>query len=299
MTERFPIYYETAGNPADPCIIMIMGLSGQLINWSPELIQGLAKNGYYVVIFDNRDCGLSKHYDELYTPNPAEAYAAAQLGTVFHPPYTLKDMADDVLLLMDELKIAKAHILGISMGGIIAQYVALNYPKRALSMTCIASTSSDPSLPPAHPEVLAFFFSPHREEENLSSYIDSKIALHQLYYHPDHFNQERSTAFLKKSYERSHKSSGFQRQVLAMVAEGPRTDRLKQLQIPALIIHGTYDKVFPVEHGQHLAQILPNSHLEIIDKMGHGLPDVLNNRIIDMCCTFYKGLALDESITNR
>jgi len=128
--------YELYGNPDNPCLILITGIGGQLIDWPEIFINGLVKNGFYVLTFDNRDSGLSRSYDG---------------------PYTLEDMAQDVVILMDDLHIKKAHIFGGSMGGIIAQYVAINFPDRVLRLICMATTSGESTLPPAKPEVLAYF----------------------------------------------------------------------------------------------------------------------------------------------
>lgn len=288
MNKSFPICYETFGHPNNPCIILIMGISGQLIHWPIELTQGLADNGFYVVTLDNRDAGLSHYYDHLETPNFNEVIVAKQQGKNFHPPYTLEDMASDVIGLMNELRIEKAHIAGISMGGIISQIIALEYPKRVLSLTCIASTSSDPHLPPARPEVLEFFFSPQKQVENLESWVNNKIQLYKIYNHPDYIDEDKVRALYVKTYHRAHNPSGFKRQLLAMICAQPRVEKLKQLQIASLIIHGDHDPVFPIEHGKQLAQILPNAHLEIIEKMGHGLPEPLCAKIVDICCRFYR-----------
>ena len=239
MNKSFPICYETFGNAHDPCIILIAGIGGQLVDWSSILINGLANKGFFVVVFDNRDAGLSRHYDELGVPNFSEAIATIQQGQLFHPPYTLEDMAADVIALMDELHIEKAHIVGGSMGGIIAQYVALNYTNRVLSLTCIATTSGDSKLPPAKKEVLDFFTSSmNPENQSLESAVNKKLQLFKIYNHPDYFDE--------------------------------------------------YDPVFSVEHGKQLAESIPGSHLEVIKKMGHGLPDYFAYKIVDLIVSYIK-----------
>ena len=209
MNKSFPICYETFGNAHDPCIILISGIGGQLVDWSSILINGLANKGFFVVVFDNRDAGLSRHYDELGVPNFSEAIATIQQGQLFHPPYTLEDMAADVIALMDELHIEKAHIVGGSMGGIIAQYVALNYTNRVLSLTCIATTSGDSKLPPAKKEVLDFFTSSmNPENQSLESAVNKKLQLFKIYNHPDYFDEEKTRTQLISAFNRAHDSDG-------------------------------------------------------------------------------------------
>lgn len=286
MSKSFPLYYETCGNPGNPCIVLITGIGGQLTDWPLLLTQGLADNGFYVVTFDNRDSGLSRHYDELGMPNLGEAMAAAQEGKSFKPPYSLEDMAGDVIALMDELHIEKAHILGVSMGGIIAQYVALNHGNRVNSLICIATTSGDPGLPPAKKEVLeSFASSMNAESQSMESSINNKLRLFRIYNHPDSFDEDKIRNELINSYKRANYPAGFKRLVLAMICAKPRTDKLKKLRVPCLVIHGDYDPVFSVEHGKQLAEIIPGSHLEIIEKMGHGIPDFACNKIVALIVT--------------
>src|SRR3990167_2208709 len=286
---KFSLYYETLGDSRNPCVILITGIGGQLINWPPILSQGLAEKGFYLVMFDNRDAGLSRHYDELGVPNFNDAIAAQQQGKPFNPPYTLEDMAADVIALMDELHIEKAHIVGGSMGGIIAQYVALNYTNRVLSLTCIATTSGDSKLPPAKKEVLDFFTSSmNPENQSLESAVNKKLQLFKIYNHPDYFDEEKTRTQLISAFNRAHDSDGFKRLLLAMICAQPRTEQLKNLNIPCLVIHGDYDPVFSVEHGKQLAESIPGSHLEVIKKMGHGLPDYFAYKIVNLIVSFVK-----------
>ncbi len=289
MNKTFPIYYETFGNAHDPCIILITGIGGQLIDWSPILTNGLADKGFFVVIFDNRDSGLSHHYNELGVPNFNEAITSIQQGQLFKPPYTLEDMAADVIALMDELQIKKAHIAGGSMGGIIAQYVALNYTRRVLSLICIATTSGDPRLPPAKKEILDFFASSmNSEEQSLESAVNKKLKLFKIYNHPDYFDEEKIETQLVAAFTRAHDSNGFKRLLLAMICAKSRTEPLKNLNVPCLIIHGDYDPVFSIEHGKQLSQSISDSHLEIIENLGHGLPDYFAYKIVNLIANFVK-----------
>lgn len=269
---KHSIYYETFGNPKHPCLILISGLNGQLINWLDELITKFVSLGLYIIIFDNRDVGLSSYYDHLPSQSLAEALAIKQRGGIFTPPYTLKDMSEDIINLMDGLNIPKAHLVGISMGGMIAQILALEHPERALSLTCIATTSGDPHLPSAKPEVLKYFFLPKKPVTTINEYIDDMMELYKIYHHPEHQDEAKAREQYIQSYERAYHPEGFKRQLLAMLAAKPRGEQLKKLQIPSLIFHGDRDPVFPLEHGKYLADCLPNSYLSIVEKLGHGLP---------------------------
>lgn len=288
MTKSFPICYETFGDPNNPCIILIMGLGGQLITWPSTLTQGLVEKGFYVITFDNRDAGLSRHYDELGVPDFNELMIAKQQGKTINPPYTLEDMAADVITLMNELHISKSHIAGMSMGGIIAQYVALNYSDRVLSLTCIATTTNDPHLPPATPEILEYFVTAanNTQTSSFESLVDNKIKIFKIYDHPDYFDEEKAREYVKISLKRANDPNGFKRLLFAMISTKPTTDKLKQLKIPCLIIHGDYDPVFSLAHGKELAALITGSRLEVIEKMGHGLPDIFCKKIVDLMTNF-------------
>lgn len=287
MNSSFPIYYETLGNPENPCLLLINGLGGQLINWPLAFTEGLVNQGFYVITFDNRDTGLSRYYDEYGIPDIHAAITTLQQGKDFKPPYTLKDMASDAIALLDKLHIKKAHLVGISMGGIISQIVALEYPERILSLTCIASTSNDSTLPPAKQEVRDYLFAPQKQEDNVEVYVENRMKLHKIYLHPDHVDEEKDRAFYTRLYHRAYHPAGFKRQLLAMICTGSLAEKLKQITIASLIIHGDYDPAFPIEHGKQLATLLPKARLEIIEKMGHGLPECLCEKIVKLMSHFY------------
>ena len=288
MSEKFPIHYETIGNPNKPCIILTMGIGGQLIHWPEKFIKGLSEKGFFVVIYDNRDAGLSKHYDHLKTPEVNEAIALKMAGRPVLLPYLLDDMAGDVIALMNQLNVEKAHMLGISMGGIIAQLTAIHYPERVLSLTCIATTSGDENLPPAKPEVNVFFSTPKRKSGNIDDYVNDKLMLYKIYNHPDFFDEQIIRALHIRAYHRDHNAVGFKRQLLAMLAAGSRVEKLKKLKMPSLIVHGEYDPAFSVEHGRDLADCIVNSELVILEKLGHGLPEQLSVQICQSICDFIK-----------
>lgn len=276
------ICYKTFGIPSNPVIILMMGIGGQLIQWPDQITQGLAHQGFYVITFDNRDSGLSCYYDHLFTPDLIKAILAKKLGKPFHPPYTLNDMAHDVVVLMDKLSIPKAHIVGLSMGGMIGQIIALEYQERVLSLTCIASTSGDAHLPPSKPKVLQFFLTRHSPAENLDSYVKTMIDVNKIYNHPDDFNEKYARDLYTRSYQRAFHPEGFKRQLLAVLFAAPRGEQLRQLKLKSLVIHGDYDPVFPLEHGKQLAQCLHTTAFTVIEKMGHALPERVHKTIVEL-----------------
>jgi pimeloyl-ACP methyl ester carboxylesterase len=270
--QNISICYETHGDAANPCVLLVMGITGQLISWPNELIRGLADAGFYVVTFDNRDVGLSTYYDDLETPDLADVMQKQQKGELIDPPYKLNDMAKDILVLMDGLQVKQAHVVGVSMGGQIAQILAIEHPERLLSLTLISTSSGDPGLPPPKPEVLDFFFKPKESNTDLDSSIMQHVQQYKIYNHPDDFDLNEIKAMHEKSYQRAYHPMGNQRQLLAMIFAEPRGEKLRSVLVPSLIIHGDYDPVAPMEHGEHLAKLLPNSKTLAIEKMGHGLP---------------------------
>lgn len=299
MKSKFPICYETHGKPDNPCIILITGIGGQLIQWSQSFIDGLVKNNLYLVTFDNRDSGLSKYYDDLGAPDLAEAIQTKQAGKIFKPPYTFNDMANDIVLLMDELSVQKAHVLGSSMGGMIAQILAINHPERMLSLILIATSSGDPHLPPPAPKVQQFMAASFSiKKEGLSSWSEDKIELFKIY-DPFFFNKEKTKKLSEKLYERIGSPDGFKRQLLAYLSEEPRGERLRKVSVSSLIVHGTQDPAFPIEHGTYLHEVLTESRLEFIEKMGHLVSDELCPAIVDIICDFIEKNSLTDIMNSK
>jgi pimeloyl-ACP methyl ester carboxylesterase len=282
----FPLYYETHGNPNHPCIVLITGIGAQLLQWPTPWIEALVNQKFYVLTFDNRDSGLSKQYDHLGTPGLLTAMFAKLRCKFSKAWYTLEDMAEDVRMLLNHLSIDKAHVLGISMGGMIAQVFALQYPHLLLSLILMGTTSGDPHLPSAKAEIRRFFsISSYTKEEDLKSYVESRTRLFQLY-NPYFFNEEKTRILLRKTYKRAYKPNGLKRQLMAVLCAPPRGERLTHLQVKSLIIHGRVDPVFLIDHATYLAQCIPQSQLEIIDKMGHLIPDELCEQLAQKIAQF-------------
>ena len=267
------LYYEDNG-PADaPVILLVMGLGTQMIAWPDAFIAGLAKSGFRVIHYDNRDIGLSTRLDGAAAPNLIWAMVAARFGLPLKVAYTLNDMAADGVALLDALGIAKAHVVGASMGGMIAQLIAVNYPDRVLSLTSVMSTSGRPGLPgpdaalrkrlmakrspnPGRDEAVAF----GAEGLQAISYTDAMRE-------PDAFE-----AMAARAFDRSYNPMGMKRQLLAIIADGSRVKRLKKIKAPTLVIHGAADPLVPLAGSEDIARNVPGAKLKIIDEMAHDLP---------------------------
>jgi pimeloyl-ACP methyl ester carboxylesterase len=246
-----------------------MGLATQMIGWPEPFCRMLADAGHYVVRFDNRDVGQSTRMKRLYVPDVEGLMAETAAGRQVWVPYTLLDMADDTIGLMDALKIDRAHICGLSMGGMIAQVMALEYPARLLSLTSMMSTTGEPDLPPATEEALAAMMSSPPAKR--AAYIDHMAEIHRTFAGGSPFYDEDLQRELSgKAFDRGIYAPGFLRQMAAIVGAGGRRHRLDQLDIPTLVIHGDIDPVVPLAHGQDTADIIPDARLEVIEGLGHG-----------------------------
>ncbi len=265
------IEYEVAGSPADPPILLIMGLGGQLLAWDDEFVLGLARRGHFVIRFDNRDVGLSTHFDGATAPPLAELVAKRAAGETIEVPYRLSDMAGDAAALLDHLELHAAHVVGASLGGMIAQTVAVLHPQRVRSLTSIMSTTGDPSLPPAKPEAMARLALPVPTERG--AYIEHQLASQAVMSGAGFpFEPERARALAGRLFDRAFYPQGVARQLAAVFASGSRKDALAAVRAPTLVIHGLEDPLVPVEAGVDTHDAIPGSELLLIDGLGHNLP---------------------------
>lgn len=271
-TNGIQIEYETFGEPDSPALLLIIGLSLQLIDWDEKLCHQLAQKGHYVIRFDNRDTGLSSKIEEAGVPDVMKTIEAMMKGETINPPYTIEDMAADSVGLLDALGIEKAHICGMSMGGMIAQTIALNYPKRVLSLISIFSDTGDPEDPKPKPEVMGFFLKPPPEERE--AYIEFTIKLSHTLSGPGFtYDPEWLRKHMARAYDRSFYPQGVPRQLVAILTQKNRKPALGSLSIPTLVIHGSDDPLVSVECGKNTAAAIPGAKLMIIEGMGHDLPD--------------------------
>jgi pimeloyl-ACP methyl ester carboxylesterase len=265
------IEYEAFGNPSGRPLLLIIGLGGQLIFWDEALCRDLAGRGHYVIRFDNRDAGLSTKFEEGGIPNLVETFGKIMQGEKIIPPYTLDDMADDAAGLLGALGIQKAHICGMSMGGMIAQAVAIRHSSRVLSLISIYSNTGNPELPPPKPEVMGLLIAPPPKEREAS--IEHMVGVFKSFAGPGFpFDEEWTRKIMGESYDRCFYPQGMARQLVAILAHGDRRPALASVKVPALVIHGTADPLVSVEGGKDTAKSIPGAQLMLIEGMGHDLP---------------------------
>jgi pimeloyl-ACP methyl ester carboxylesterase len=272
------ICYESFGDPAAPPIVLIMGLAAQMVVWDDDFCELLASKGYRVIRFDNRDMGLSSHYaGDVPTPTIMEIFGG---GTDLRFPYTLRDNASDTIGLMDALGIDKAHVVGLSMGGMIAQEIAINFPERVKTLTSIMSTTGDPSLPQPTPAAMAVLTRVPPEDK--AGYVESYVgAWSVLNGDQIPFDAERTAYTAARSYDRGVNRPGVARQILAITASGNRTPKLASVALPTLVIHGTNDPLVRPEAGHATAAAIPGAKLVLVEGMGHTLPRQAWPQIVD------------------
>jgi len=265
------IEYETFGNSSGRPLLLIIGLGAHMIHWDADLCKDLAARGHYVVRFDNRDVGLSTKFGETGIPDLPEIFGKLLRGEKVKPPYTLDDMADDAVALLDGLNIPKAHVCGMSMGGMIAQTIAIRRPERILSLISIYSTTGNPELPQAKPEIINLLIAPPPTERQ--AFIEHMLVVFKTISGPGFPPDEAWTRkIIGESYDRSFYPEGITRQLVAILTQPNRAPALSSVKVPALVIHGTSDPLVPVEGGKDTARAIPRAELMLIEGMGHDLP---------------------------
>jgi len=271
------IEYETFGNPADPALLLISGFSAQLTSWHENLCKLFAAQNFHVVRFDNRDCGLSTKLDGVVVNTTAVITAALMEEPIPEVPYTLTHMAADAMGVLDGLGIAKAHVMGASMGGMIAQTVAIEHPHRVLSLTSVMSQPGEPEVGQPTPEAMESFFTapPTSREE----YLDSSASW--LVWHSKKYRDaQRTRAQAAVDFDRSFYPEGGPRQLAAIYASGRRSEGLAKLTMPTLVLHGLDDTLIAPDGGERTAQIIPGAKLVMLEDMGHDLPEPLWPRYV-------------------
>lgn len=263
--------YETFGDRASTPLLLIMGLGGQLIIWDEQLCETLAGHGFYVIRFDNRDVGLSTKFDDAGVPDLMSVIGAQMLGQPIDTPYTLDDMADDAVGLLQAIGIEKAHICGVSMGAAIAQTIAIRHPASVLSLIPIYGTTGNPALPPPKPEAvnLLLMTTPPERKAALSHMMNIYRTITGPGFPFDEPWHEKKAA---ASYDRCFHPQGKVRQLAAVIAHGNRKPALARVTAPTLVIHGTDDPLVPVEGGKDTADAIAGAQLLLIEGMGHDLP---------------------------
>ena len=272
---------EDHGSPQGEPLVLVMGLGMQLLAWHEDFVASLVARGFRVIRFDNRDIGLSQGFDAAGVPNLAIASLRYALGLKVKSPYTLVDMAADTAGLLDALGIESAHVRGASMGGMIAQRLAAQMPERVKSLTLIMTSSGSRRLPGPSLRVRAALISMPKEPRRVESIVEHYVNLYGLIGSPgfpptkDDL-RERFT----RSVTRSYRPAGTARQMVAIAADGDRSDLLARLRPPTHVIHGAADPLVPVPAGRDLAARIPGATLDVIDGMGHDLPRELWPRFV-------------------
>lgn len=278
------IEYESFGDPGNPAILLIMGLGTQLTAWPESFCEQLVELGYRVVRYDNRDIGLSSRIDHARTPNIPVIAGLSLLGIRPRVSYTLEHMAADAVGLMDALDIQAAHVVGASMGGMIAQLVAGHYPERTLSVTSIMSTTGHRSLPRADPEATKALLLKPDDPSDMQSVIARNVRVRKTVQSPkypkDH--DEIWDTAAKAVARGGYYPQGVARQLAAVIVAKDRRRLLRTVQAPALVIHGDADPLVKVECGVDTAEHLPNGELAVFPGMGHDLPAPLLGEMADL-----------------
>ncbi len=279
--------YEAYGDPAQPALLLVMGLGMQLTGWPESMVEALVARGFYVVRFDNRDAGLSTQLDgRRGTPLPL-AVVRARLGLSVDAPYLLEDMARDVIGLMDALQIERAHVVGASMGGMVAQLMASGFAQRLRSLVLVMTHSGDPHAGTPQWTAAAALMKRPPPHATLEQLVEHYVKVFRVigsppgpYLMPEDMLRER----MRMTFSRAWRPAGTYRQMLAIIASGDRSRALRQLTTPTLVLHGAADPLVPVSSARDLARKIPTAQLVIIEHMGHDLGPL--DRITDEIARF-------------
>ena len=281
LANGITIAYETSGDPAGPPVLLIMGLGMQLISWPQEFVEGLEQRGCYVIRYDNRDSGLSTKFDGAGVPNLPLSYLKNIVGWPLRPAYTLDDMADDAHGLLEHLDVPQAHLIGVSMGGMIAQVFAARHARRTRSLTSIMSSSGRRGLPGPTRAARNSLLKPAPAGGTREQLIAHMVETFRVIGSPDFPMPEHELrANIGRTLDRSLCPAGVARQLVAIAANGDRSHLLKQIRKPALVIHGASDPLVPVACGIDTASQIEGAALHIIEGMGHDMPPQLIGRLL-------------------
>ena len=272
--------YEVLGPLDGRPLLLVMGLASQLVHWDDDLCALLVERGHRVIRFDNRDVGRSTHLHAAGLPNLLEAMGQVARGEPVSAPYTLSDMAADAVGLLDALGIEAAHVVGASMGGMIAQTMALEHPGRVRTLTAIMSTTGARDLPGATPEAASVLMT--RPPADREGAIARAVEVSRIIGSPGFpFDEARVRRRAALAFDRAFDPPGVGRQLVAILASGSRRERLRGLRVPALVIHGTADPLMPLACGLDIAEVIPGAERLLIEGMGHDLPPGAWSTIVD------------------
>lgn len=288
------LVYDTFGRPTDPPILLIMGLGAQMVAWHDDFCARLAGRGYYVIRYDNRDVGLSTKMSGM--PNVLEmvrAWLGGELPEAQELPYTITAMAADAADLLDALSITPAHVAGISMGGIIAQHLALNYPQHVRSLTLISTTTGNLDLPRPDMQALGALMAPPAPDRE--GRIAQGVETNRMLSGDLPFDADEAWEYAARAHDRSFYPEGTVRQMAAILSV-PWYEALPQLDVPTLVIHGEKDPLFPLAHGEDLAETIPGARLHVVQGGGHNFPRPAWPELIAAIAQHVKAVERGESL---
>ena len=277
------IEYDTFGKSGNPALLLIMGFGAQMVAWDSAFAQMLADRGLYVIRFDNRDCGLSTKLDGVAVDTDKVITAALLEQPIPPVPYTLSDMANDARGLLDHLGIERAHIMGASMGGMIAQVFAIENPSRTISLISVMSMPGEPETMQSTPEAMTALMSIPPSDR--AGFIEHSL-VYQAFQSKRYRNDDLSRKNAARDFDRSFYLQGSPRQLAAIYASGRRTEALAALRVPTLVVHGTEDTLISPVAAKRTAEIIPGSQLVMFDDMGHDLPQPLWPKFVDTIANF-------------
>lgn len=282
-TNGVELAYEAFGAPSDQAILLVAGLGTQMIRWTVPFCLALAARGYHVIRFDNRDSGCSTHITHRTAPDFVELAAALMTGRTPDIPYTLHDMAADTVGLLDAFSIDQAHVVGRSMGGMIAQVMACEHPERVASLTSIMSSTGNPSLPPPTPDVMAMMTSPAPDPaSDEAGYLAHSLAFARRIGGSRYpFDEAATRRLIIEEARRAQDRNGFGRQIAAIAVGGDRRSRLTTVSAPTLVVHGSDDPLFPSACGADTAASIPGAEFLLMEGMGHDLPPQLYGAVVE------------------
>jgi pimeloyl-ACP methyl ester carboxylesterase len=280
------ICYDEIGDPGAPALLLIMGLATQMIGWPDAFCGRLADRGFRVIRFDNRDIGLSTKFESAPKVDIGATMMRAIAGLPIKAAYNLDDMAKDAVGVLDALAIAKAHIVGASMGGMIAQIIAAKYAERARSLVSMMSSSGDPKLPQATPAAAAALTTPRPSQSDREASIQFGMNAYRVIGSPAYPAPEPELrAKIERAFDRSYYPAGVARQMVAILASGSRVELLPTIKLPTLVLHGGDDPLVPVEAGKDTARLVPGAKLKIIPGWGHDIPTALIPTLVEAIAT--------------
>lgn len=281
--------YEIEGEEHAPCVLLIMGLGMQLVAWPDPFRHALLQAGFRVLRFDNRDAGLSSHLRGVHSPSLLWSAIKHRFGLRVRAPYTLRDMVDDTAALLAALAIERVHVVGVSMGGMIAQGLAAHYPQRVASLTSIMSTSGARYLPQARPEIARALLSRPDDPRDREAVVTHLMNVLRLIGSPAFPIDDLDLRLrVSRAVERSYDPAGTARQMLAIIASGDRSAELAMIRCPTLVVHGKDDPLVPVACGEDTARKIVGARFHAIHGMGHDLPPGVVKLLIEQLVPFLK-----------